>query len=242
MISIISPVYNSEKCLKTLVNKISFYTKKITNKFEIILIDDGSTDGSWNKISQLKKKNNFLKGIKLSKNYGQHHAIYQGIKASKKELLVVMDCDLQDNPAYIVNMFKVYKKIKKPVIIEHSYKNFKFRERVVSNIFWYFLSIVSLKKFSPNLGNYLLINKKIKKKYLSIRSIGYLYGDLILQGNSFFHIKKTRSHGTRIRSSYNLVKLISLGAKLILKYNFLSSKIMILKKKKIKKILIEKKI
>ena len=241
MISIISPVYNSEKCLKKLVEKISFYTKKITNKFEIILVDDGSNDESWKMINHLKKQNTFLKAIKLSKNYGQHYAIFQGIKSSKEELIIVMDCDLQDNPAYIVEMVRTYKKVKKPIIIEHSYKNFKFSERFISNIFWYFLSAISLRKFSPNLGNYLLINKKIKKKYLSLEKVGYLYGDLILQGNNFVHIKKTRSLGVRDKSTYNLTKLISLGMKLILKYNFISANFIFSKKKKIK-ILVEKNI
>ena len=56
MISIISPIYNSELCIKKLVEKIFYYTKKITNEFELILVDDGSNDNSWNKIQQLKKK------------------------------------------------------------------------------------------------------------------------------------------------------------------------------------------
>ena len=56
MISIISPVYNSQGCLKKLVEKIIFYSSKVANKFEIILVDDGSKDGSWNTITMLKKK------------------------------------------------------------------------------------------------------------------------------------------------------------------------------------------
>ena len=108
MISIISPVYNSQECLKKLVEKIIFYSSKVASKFEIILVDDGSKDGSWNEITMLKKRYDFIKGIKLSKNYGQHLAIYQGIKASTKKLIIILDCDLQDSPAYIVDMFKLY--------------------------------------------------------------------------------------------------------------------------------------
>jgi len=55
MISIISPVYNSEKCLDQLVKKITYYVKKITHKFEVILVEDGSSDKSWDKIKKLKK-------------------------------------------------------------------------------------------------------------------------------------------------------------------------------------------
>ena len=239
MISIVSPVYNSEDCLQKLVKEITFYGKKITNKLEIILVDDGSQDNSWEKIVELKKKYKFIKGVKLNKNYGQHRAIYEGIKLSTKKLIIVMDCDLQDNPAYIVELYETYIKYKKPVIIRHSYKNFKLKDRIVSNIFWYFLSAISFKKFFPNLGNYLLIDNEVKKKYLSIPRIGYLYGDLIVQGNNFLEIEKIRSYGIRSNTTYNIQKLIYLGLNLIFKYNFLSL-FLYNYKKKIKKISIEK--
>ena len=239
MISIVSPVYNSEACLQTLVKKITFYSKKITSKFEIILVDDGSQDNSWKKIVELKKKYKFIKGVKLYKNYGQHVAIYQGIKLSTKKLIIVMDCDLQDNPAYIVEMYKAYIKYKKPIIIRHSYKNFKLKDRIVSNIFWYFLSAISFKNFSPSLGNYLLIDNEVKKKYFSISRIGYLYGDLIAQGNNFLEIEKKRFYGIRNGTTYNIQKLICLGVNLIFKYNILSF-FLNNPKVKIKKIQIEK--
>ena len=239
MISIVSPVYNSEACLQTLVKKITFYSKKIASKFEVILVDDGSQDNSWKKIVELKKKYKFIKGVKLYKNYGQQIAIYQGIKLSTKKLIIVMDCDLQDNPAYIVEMYKAYIKYKKPIIIRHSYKNFKLKDRIVSNIFWYFLSAISFKNFSPNLGTYLLIDNEVKKKYLSISRIGYLYGDLIAQGNNFLEIEKKRFYGIRGSTTYNIQKLICLGVNLIFKYNILSF-FLNNPKVKIKKIPIEK--
>ena len=223
MISIVSPVYNSETCLQKLVEKIIFNTKKFKNNIEIILVDDGSNDKSWMKIEQLKKKYVFIKGIKLNKNYGQHKAIYIGVKKSTKKLTIVMDCDLQDNPAYIMEMCKSYFKHKKPVIIENLYENFSFENRILSNIFWYFLSIISLKKYLPSFGNYILIDKKIKKNYLSIKSPGYYYGDLTNLGNKFITIKKKRNFSFRKKSTYNLFKLVILGTKLILKYNILNN-------------------
>ncbi len=219
MISIVSPVYNSEACLEELVKRIIFSTKKISNRIEIILIDDGSTDNSWEKIKKLKKKFKFIKGIKLSKNYGQHQAIYIGISNSSYDITIVLDCDLQDNPKYIPLMYKSYLENKLPVIIQHSYEDFDFKSRLVSNIFWFFLSIISLTKFSPNLGNYLLINKNIKKNYIKTTSIGYLYGDLIFQKNNFFLIKKKRSKGIRKKTTYGTIKLFQLAIRLILKYS-----------------------
>lgn len=240
MISVVSPVYNSESCLEELVNKIIISTKKITKSPEIILVDDGSIDNSWNKIVQLKKKFKFLKGIKLKKNFGQHHAIYFGIKNSSNNIIIIMDCDLQDNPKFIPIMYEKYKKKDMPVIIQHSYENFTASSRIVSYFFWQFLSLISLKKFSAYLGNYLLIDHKIKKKYLSIKEIGYLYGDLISQNNNFEIIEKKRSRSKRNVSTYNYISLVKFSLSLILKYNFITSFFSTKKKNKIKKNIIEK--
>ena len=240
MISVISPVFNSEICLDELVNRIIKSTKKITNNFQIVLVDDGSKDNSWNKIIQLKKKFKFIKGIKLKKNYGQHHAIYVGIKNCSNEIIIVMDCDLQDNPKFIPLMYKVYKKKNKPVIIQHSYENFNFSSRIISNIFWIFLSVISFRKFSSYLGNYLLIDNKIKKKYLLIDNLGYLYGDLIFQNNNFEIIKRRRSLSKRNESTYSYSRLIKFSISLILKYSFISLFFKRQKKNKIKKNIIEK--
>ena len=240
MISVISPVFNSEICLDELVNKIIKSTKKITNNFQIVLVDDGSKDNSWNKIIQLKKKYKFIKGIRLKKNYGQHHAIYVGIKNCSNKIIIVMDCDLQDNPKFIPLMYKVYKKKNKPVIIQHSYENFNFSSRIISNIFWIFLSVISFRKFSSYLGNYLLIDNKIKKKYLSIDNLGYLYGDLIYQNNNFEIIKRRRSLSKRNESTYSYSGLIKFSISLILKYSFISLFFKRQKKNKIKKNIIEK--
>lgn len=222
MISVISPVFNSETCLEELVRRIVFSCKKISKNVEIVLVDDGSSDGSWNKIKILKRKYKFIKGIKLIKNYGQHNAIFIGIKNSSYDITIILDCDLQDNPKFIPYMYQKYKKFNKPVIIQHSYEDFSLRSRIISNIFWIFLSIISIKKFSPYLGNYLLIDKKIKNKYLKIKNIGYLYGDLIIQKNEFNFIRKKRSKGIRKRTTYNFLKLMKLASQLVLKYNIFS--------------------
>ena len=105
-ISIVSPVYNGQECIERLVKKIRFYINKYTTNFEIILIDDASKDNSWNVIKKLKKKYKFLKGIKLKKNYGQHKAIYVGLKYSTGDIIIIMDSDLQYNPKYILKFYK----------------------------------------------------------------------------------------------------------------------------------------
>ena len=222
MISIVSPVFNSASCLNELVNKIIISTETITSNFEIILVDDGSKDNSWEEIKELKRKYKFIKGIKLKKNYGQHEAIFIGIQKSIFKITIILDCDLQDDPIFIPEIYETHARTKKPVIIQHSYKDYNLKNRIISNIFWYFLSIISFKNFSPYLGNYLLIDEKVKQKYLKMTKTGYLYGDLVIQKNRFVKIKKKRPFGLRKQTTYNYKKLFSLAFKLILKYNIIS--------------------
>ena len=78
-ISIISPVYKAEECIHELYNRLVSNAEKITNDFEIILVEDGGQDNSWNLIKEISKKDPRVKGIKLSRNFGVHHAITAGI-------------------------------------------------------------------------------------------------------------------------------------------------------------------
>jgi glycosyltransferase involved in cell wall biosynthesis len=104
-ISVVSPTYQAAKIVPQLVSRIAEETQKITNHFEIILVEDGSKDESWAAIVQAAKEHPFVKGVKLSRNFGQHYAITAGLIAAKGDYVVVIDCDLQENPKYISNLY-----------------------------------------------------------------------------------------------------------------------------------------
>ena len=75
--------------------------KEITDNYEIIFAEDAGPDNSWEKIEDICKNNKNVKGIKLSKNFGQHKAISAGVKEARGNNIVLIDCDLQDNPSDI---------------------------------------------------------------------------------------------------------------------------------------------
>ena len=116
-ISIVSPVYKAETMIDELVIRISESVAKITSSFEIILVEDGSQDGSWDKIQENCLKYKFVKGIKLSRNFGQHVAIAAGLESCKGKWVIVMDCDLQDVPEEIPNL---YNKVQEGYYIVHA--------------------------------------------------------------------------------------------------------------------------
>ena len=103
-LSVVSPVFLAEGIVDKLVKRITEEVSKITQDYEIILVDDGSSDKSWEKIEDNCKTDERIKGIKLSRNFGQHYAISAGLQESNGDYVVVMDCDLQDNPKYIVDL------------------------------------------------------------------------------------------------------------------------------------------
>jgi undecaprenyl-phosphate 4-deoxy-4-formamido-L-arabinose transferase len=101
-ISVVIPVYNSENCLDELYSKISDALKTLS--YEIIFINDGSTDGSWQKINSIAERDNQVKGICFSRNFGQNHAILAGLKNCSGEVAVIMDDDLQHDPKDILSL------------------------------------------------------------------------------------------------------------------------------------------
>ena len=105
-ISIVSPVYRGEKMVAELVRRNVESVSTITNDYEIILVNDASPDNSWDEIVKQCELNPKVKGINLSRNFGQHYAITAGLHYAKGDWVVVMDCDLQDRPEEIPNLYR----------------------------------------------------------------------------------------------------------------------------------------
>ena len=106
-LSIVIPVYNEEESLELLYNSIINNLKNTNLNFEIIFIDDGSSDNSWNVIKAISEKKTNLSSIKFRKNYGKSDALDAGFKASNGTYVLTMDADLQDDPNEIYPLFKM---------------------------------------------------------------------------------------------------------------------------------------
>ena len=104
-LSIVSPIYKAENFIDKLVFEIQKSMIALNVDYEIILVDDRSKDNSWQKMKELSQKNANIKSLRLSRNFGQHPAIIAGLSQAKGEWIIVMDCDLQDQPKEIVNLY-----------------------------------------------------------------------------------------------------------------------------------------
>lgn len=105
-ISIVSPVYKGERMVAELVRRNVETVRSITDDYEIILVNDASPDNSWSEIVRQCAENSRVKGINLSRNFGQHYAITAGLHYATGEWVIVMDCDLQDRPEEIPNLYR----------------------------------------------------------------------------------------------------------------------------------------
>ena len=106
-ISIIVPLFNEKESLPELVAWIKKVLQREGRSYEIIMVDDGSTDGSWEKIRELAASDTTIRGISFRRNYGKSAALYEGFAAAEGRVVVTMDADLQDSPEEVPELYRM---------------------------------------------------------------------------------------------------------------------------------------
>ncbi len=109
-ISVVVPLYNEDESLPELVDWIAKVMQANQFNYEVLLIDDGSKDNSWNVIEQLSQANPHIKGIKFKRNYGKSAALHIGFQAAQGNVVITMDADLQDSPDEIPELYEMIMK------------------------------------------------------------------------------------------------------------------------------------
>ena len=160
-ISIVSPVYKAENIICELVQRLETVLFGMGLPFEIILIEDGSPDNSWQKISEICVQKPFVKGISLSRNFGQHYAITAGLDAAQGEWVVVMDCDLQDQPEEIPNLYKKAQEGYDIVCARRTDRKDSFLKKAFSRAFWNTLSYLTGNKIDHTVANFGIYHKNV---------------------------------------------------------------------------------
>jgi polyisoprenyl-phosphate glycosyltransferase len=219
-ISVISPVYKAEKIVDELVKRLTNTLSSITNDYEIILIEDGSPDLSWLKIQENCAKDSHVKGIRLSRNFGQHHAITAGLDHSKGEWIIVMDCDLQDKPKEIISLYNEAQKGFDIVFARRRIRNDSFIKRKTSQVFYRAFSYLSGVKQDETIANFGIYHRKVIDAINSMREPMRAFSPMA----RWVGFKKTSievDHGERYegKSSYNWGKLINLALDIAVAYS-----------------------
>jgi len=219
-ISVVSPVYRAEKILPELADRIKRSLEKITNSYEIILVEDCGPDQSWSKIEQLSKIYPEIKGIKLSRNFGQHYAITAGLDYAKGEWIVVMDCDLQDQPEEIEKLYQKANEGYDIVLARRHSRKDGFFKKLGSKAFYRTLGYLTGSEQDETVANFGIYSRKVIDAVCSMRETIRFFPTMV-KWVGFKSVKIDIEHSSREegKSNYNLKKLLNLALDIILAYS-----------------------
>jgi len=219
-ISIVSPVYQAESVIDELISRLLSNLSAITDQFEIILIEDGSQDGSWAKIEENSKNNPRIRGIRLSRNFGQHFAITAGIDHALGEWVVVMDCDLQDRPEEIANLLAQAKQGYDIVLASRIARSDGFLKCFFSKLFYRMLSFLSGTRYDSTVANFGIYHQKVIAAILRMpERIRFFPAMVNWVGFNRTTIPVEHAIRPRGKSSYNFKKQLKLAIDIILAYS-----------------------
>jgi glycosyltransferase involved in cell wall biosynthesis len=219
-ISFVSPVYKAEKMLDQLVNEIHDVMLAINESYEIVLVDDRSPDKSWEVMKQLSLKFPVVRSIRLSRNFGQHPAIMAGLANAKGEWVVVLDCDLQDQPKEVL---KLYTKALEGFDIELAKRKDRqdsFFKKMTSFIFSKIYGFFTDTQYDNEVANFGIYHSKTIRSILEI-SDSIKFFPLFVKFVGYHSTSIIVEHGPRGEgeSSYSLSKLISLAFNSIISFS-----------------------
>ena len=220
MISIVSPVYRAEKILPILVSEINLVMERIGEDYEIILVDDRSPDNSWEVMKVLSSQNSKIKSIRLSRNFGQHSAIFAGLTKTKGDWVVVMDCDMQDQPKEIAKLYKKVLEGYDIVLGQRENRKDKFLKKLSSKLFYKVFNYLSGGQFNNEIGNFGIYKKKVIDSILNINDYIKFF-PLFINWVGFKSTSIPIEHSSREegKSSYSISRLLKLAFNVIISFS-----------------------
>lgn len=167
--SIVIPVYKAEGCLEELYRRIAATMAGAKLSYEVIFVEDCGGDASWQKIVKIAEKDSAVTGLKLSRNFGQHHAITAGLDAAIGNRVIIMDCDLQDRPEDIPVLCTKADEGYDVVVACWKARNDQMWKKVLSIGFYKTFSWMSGYTYDPGTRAFRLLSRKAAESLKSMR-------------------------------------------------------------------------
>ncbi len=220
MISIVSPVYKAEKILPILVTEIEKTLAKMNEDYELILVDDRSPDQSWEVMKQLAAENKNLKIARLSRNFGQHATIIAGLELAKGDFVVVMDCDMQDQPKEIEKLYQKTKEGYDVVLARRVVRKDSFSKKLGSQFFYKAFNYFAGIEINREIANFGIYRKKVIDSVLSVKDqIKFFPLFVNWVGYNTTTIPIEHANREEGKSSYSFSKLLSLAFNVIVSFS-----------------------
>lgn len=219
-ISVVSPVYKAEKILDELIVELKLTLSALNVRYEIILVDDRSPDNCWGKMKELSTEHDEVKAVRLSKNFGQHPAIISGLSLAKGDWVVVMDCDLQDQPKEIEKLYKKALLGYDVVLAKRKERNDSFYKQTTSYVFSKVYGYFTDTNYDNEVANFGIYKKKVIHAILSMSDYIKFF-PLFVKHVGFNTISIEVEHSKRLEgtSSYSFFNLLKLAFNTIISFS-----------------------
>ena len=219
-ISVVSPVYRAESCVAELCRRLKLAITPISADFEIILVEDRGPDNSWAAIQNEARKDCRVRGIRLAKNFGQHRAITAGLDIAKGNWVVVMDCDLQDPPEAIPQLYAKAREGYEIVVAQFDERAESTLRQKISQFFWEGLSWFAGISFDHRIGNFRIMSRRVVDNFCSYREqLRLLGGITALMGFTTAMLPLKRDERFAGETSYTFKKLLSIAVDIVMAYS-----------------------
>ncbi len=220
MISIVVPVYGCRTMLAELYLRVNTTLARMDENYELILVDDNGPDKAWDTIAELSSKDTRVKGVKLSRNFGQHYAITAGLNYAKGEWVVVMDCDLQDQPEEIALLYSKAKEGYDAVLACRLSRQDSFLKRQGSKVFYHVLAYLTGTEQNEEVANFGIYHQKVIQAILSMHDkIKYFPAMVKWVGFKQIGIPVEHAERSEGKSSYSFKRLLMLALDTILSFS-----------------------
>jgi dolichol-phosphate mannosyltransferase len=215
-LSVVIPVYNAKDCLAELYRRLVQALEPITPDFELVLVEDGGGDGSWEEIATLAGRDPRVKGIKLSRNFGQHYAITAGLDHASGDWVVVMDCDLQDQPEEIGKLYRKAQEGYDLVFARRQERNDSICRKLSSNLFSLLYNYLGDIKVDNSIANFSISSRRVIAYVRQFRERNRSF-PILLNSAGFRRAYVDVAHAARYAgdSSYTFGKLLDLAVQCI---------------------------
>jgi dolichol-phosphate mannosyltransferase len=222
-VTIVIPAYNEEGNLRKLHMELTNILGRIRKRFEIIIVDDGSTDGTWNVITEIYQKDKSVKGIRLSRNFGHQYAVYAGLSHAAGNAVISMDADMQHPPELIPKLIDEWHKGNKIVnTIRIDPNDYTYFKKVTAKLYYRIFSFLSGVRLEPGMSDFRLLDRQVLNTILGFREEGlFLRGIIQWLGYPSFNLPyqcQDRFSGT---SKYTLKKMMKLASSGIISFSII---------------------
>lgn len=209
IISVVVPVYGCRACLEHLHDRLSAALADLATPYEIILVDDRSEDEAWPEIARLVDLDPSVRGVRLSRNFGQHAAITAGLSEARGDWIVVMDCDLQDPPEDIPRLYAKALEGHDVVFGRRTHKPTGPIRRMLATLYFRSLAIFTGAHVEGQYGTFSVISRKVLTALLELKDQDRHYLMMLTWlGFDTAAVDYEPSVRYRGRSSYSLPRLI----------------------------------